>query len=83
MGTDEKSLSSMTRDELEAYAAECGVADPSSYGNMDELKDAIEAQQAQNAPQGETLAEPMAAPAPGFEDEAEAPPPNQTDEGQG
>lgn len=80
MGTEGKDLHAMTRDEMNAYAAECGVADPASYANKDDLAAAIEGMA---VPQGETLAEPMAAPAPGFEDEAETPPPDQTDEGAG
>lgn len=57
--TDSPNIRGMTPDELNAYAAAYGVADPESYANKDDLIAAIEAVV---APQGETLAEPEAAP---------------------
>jgi hypothetical protein len=46
-------LGEMTRDELDAYAAEHGVADPGSFANKADLVAAIEA--VPTAPEGETL----------------------------
>lgn len=43
---DEKSLSQMNREELNAVASEKGI-DPKQYGNMNELREAIEATEAQ------------------------------------
>lgn len=43
-------LDSMTRDELNAYAAEHGVADPESYANKDELRAEIDAVPAADRP---------------------------------
>lgn len=73
MATEGTNLRSMTRDELNDYAVECGIVDPASYANKDDLVAAIEGLAAPQGetlgegfavPQGETLDEPAATPAP-------------------